>query len=125
MKVDNPILFFFCALGVFNGFLLSIYFLGFHKLKRVQNLFLGLLLCMLSIRIGKSVYSIFTPRDERNLFILQVGLSACFFIGISLYYYIKSSVNNSKTIPKGWKLHFLILLVIILGVGMLKPYATS
>ncbi len=123
--MDNQVLFFFCSLGVFNGFLLSIYFLFFHKLKRVQNFFLGMLLLMLSIRIGKSVYSIFTPREDRNFFILQIGLSACFLIGISLYYYIKSSIDNRKSIPNAWKIHFLILFLIVSSVGIVFPYETN
>lgn len=122
MKFDNPILFFFCSLGVFNGLLLSVYFLFFHKLKRTQNFLLGVLLLMLCIRIGKSVYTIFTPREERNFWVLQVGLSACFLIGISLFNYIKASIENRKSISKQGKTHFLILLAFIVLAGIFKPY---
>ncbi len=122
MNFDNPILFFICSIGVFNGFIASFYFLFFSRQKRVQNLLFGLLLLFLSIRIGKSVYVIFTEPANRNLFILQIGLSACFLIGVSLFYYLKSSVENSKSIPLSWKLHILILLMIIVVVGIIKPY---
>ncbi|WP_299884579.1 AraC family transcriptional regulator [uncultured Lacinutrix sp.] len=125
MKFDNPLLFFICSIGVFNGFLASFYFLFFSKQKRVQNFFLGLLLLFLSLRIGKSVYVIFTEPAERNLLILQIGLSACFLIGISLYYYLKASVENTKIIPKSWKIHFAVLFLFILLVGIIKPYQTS
>ena len=67
-------------------------------------------LLFLSLRIGKSVYVIFTERVDRNLLILQIGLSACFLIGVSLFYYLKTSVDNTKVIPKSWKIHFSILL---------------
>lgn len=123
--MENQLLFFFCALGVFNGFLVSLYLLFFTKQKRVQNLFLGLLVLLLSIRIGKSLHTIFTPREDRNLLILQVGLSACFLIGISLFYYFKSSVKNVKTIPKSWKIHFFVLLLIVVVVGLVKPYPSN
>ena len=122
MKFDNPILFFICSLGVFNGFLVSLYFLFFSKQKRVQNFFFGALVGFLSIRIGKSVYVIFTPREERNLWIIQVGLSACFLIGIALYYYLKASLENKKEIPAKWKYHFGILFAFIVIVGGLYPY---
>lgn len=79
----------------------------------------------LTVRIGKSVYTIFTPRGERNLWIIQIGLSACFLIGISLYYYLKSSVNKTKKIPLYWKIHFLILFLLILIIGTIKPYAVD
>lgn len=123
MMFDNPLLFFICSLGVFNGLLVSIYFLLLDKTKRVPNFLFGLLTFFLTVRIGKSVYTIFTPREERNLWIVQIGLSACFLIGISLYYYLKSSVTKTKKIPLNWKIHFLILFLVILIVGIIKPYA--
>lgn len=125
MTFDNPLLFFICSIGVFNGFIASFYFLFFSKQKRAQNLFFGLLLLLLSVRIGKSVYAIFTEKNELDLFILQIGLSACFLIGISLYYYLKSSVENTKVIPKSWKIHYAILTLIILTIGIVKPYETN
>lgn len=123
--MENQLLFFFCSLGVFNGFLVSLYLLFFAKQKRIQNLFLGLLVLLLSIRIGKSLHTIFTPREDRNLLILQVGLSACFLIGVSLYYYLKSSVANTKKIPNVWKIHFVVLLLFVSIVGLIKPYISS
>ena len=125
MTFENPLLFFICSIGVFNGFIASFYFLFFSKQKRAQNLFFGLLLLFLSIRIGKSVYAIFTKKNELDLLILQIGLSACFLIGISLYYYLKSSVENTKVIPKFWKIHYAILTLIILTIGIVKPYETN
>lgn len=53
---------------------------------------------------------------------MQIGLSACFLIGVSLFYYLKSSVDNRKTISVSWKLHVLVLLLIVLVVGFIKPY---
>lgn len=125
MKFENPLLFFVCSIGVFNGFLASFYFLFFSRQKRIQNFFFGILLLLLSLRIGKSVYVIFTDRAERNLFVLQVGLSACFLIGISLFYYIKSSVENTKKAPRAWKIHFSFLMLLILLIGIIAPYGTN
>lgn len=104
---------------------MSIYFLFFSRKKKVQNSLLGFLLLMLSIRIGKSVYSIFTVRDERDLTILQVGLSACFLIGVSLFFYLKASIENKKKLPVSWVVHILILLLIITITGVIKPYQTN
>ena len=122
MTFDNPILFFICSIGVFNGFLASFYFLFFSKEKRTQNLWFGLLLLCLSLRIGKSVYIIFTEKVNRDLLVSQIGLSACFLIGVSLFYYIKSSIENKKSIPKTCKTHFVILTIFVFLVGILKPY---
>lgn len=125
MSFENPILFFICSLGVFNGFLASLYFLFFSKEKRTQNLLFGFLLLSLSLRIGKSVYIIFTERENRDLLISQIGLSACFVIGVFLYYYLKSSVENKKTFSKSWKIHIIILILIITIFGFLKPYKSN
>lgn len=125
MAFDNPILFFLCSIGVFNGFIASIYFLFFSKQKRAQNFFFGLLLLMLSLRIGKSVYIIFTERANRELSLVQIGLVACFFIGIALFYYLKSSVENIKKIPKSWKIHFTVLALIIITICIIKPYKNN
>ncbi|GGG98440.1 hypothetical protein GCM10011416_15730 [Polaribacter pacificus] len=78
----------------------------------------------MSIRIGKSVYSLATAREERDLFILQIGLSACFLIGVSVFYYLKASVENTKKIPVFWKVHIVFLVLFIFIVGLIKPYAT-
>lgn len=125
MHFDNPILFFICSIGVFNGFLASFYFLFFSKQKRVQNFFFGLLLLFLSTRIGKSVYIIFTSFEERNLLISQIGLMACFLIGAALFFYIKSSVENTKQVPKSWKWHLAILTIFIVVFGLLWPYSSN
>lgn len=39
-----------------------------------------------------------------------------------MYYYLKSSVTKTKKIPLNWKVHFLILFLVILIVGIIKPY---
>lgn len=122
MHFSNPILFLICSIGVFNGFLVSLYFMFFSKQKRTQNLLFGLLVFFLSVRIGKSVYVIFTEREERNFWLIQIGLSACSLIGISLYYYLKSSIQNIKETPNSWKLHFSILAAFIIVLGALYPY---
>ena len=125
MTFENPIIFFLSSLGVFNGFLVSIYFLLFSKQKRVQNFWFGLVLLFLSIRIGKSVCRIFVPKEEVNLLVMQIGLSACFLIGVSLFYYIKTSIENSKNISNSSKISFTILFLSILIVGILKPYESN
>jgi len=123
MTLDNTILFFLCSLGVFNGFLVSFYFLFFGKGKRAQNILFGFMSLMLSIRIGKSVYSIFS--ETKDLLIMQIGLSACFLIGVSLFYYLKSSVENRKEIPISWRIQILILFLLIVGIGVVKPYRSN
>ena len=122
METNQQILFFFSALGAFNGLLLSVYFFFFHRPKKLSNYFLGLLIFALSIRIGKSVMFFFNP--DLPKWILQIGLTACFFIGPALFFYLKSEVNNEKKINNLGKITFAFLSTAILTAGFLYPYPT-
>ncbi len=123
MFSNNPYLFFICTLGAFNCFLVGAYFLFFSRQKRIQNIIFGFLVLLLSIRVGKTVYMSFDT--SRNLLFAQIGLSACFFIGVSLFYYLKAALGQWKRIPKSWKIHFLVLLFIVLIPGLIKPFADN
>lgn len=118
MNIDNQILFFLSALGVFNSVVLSFYFLFFKNKKTTSDLFLGLLLLSLSIRIGKSVFYNFNPQLSKTY--LQIGLSACFLIGPLLYFYIRSILQN---INYAFAKYSLVLIIISISVfGFLFPY---
>lgn len=123
MLTDNPYLFFVCALGVFNCFLISVYFLVLDRPKRSQNLIFGVLTFLLSIRIGKTVYM--SSETTGSLTFAQIGLSACFLIGVTLFYYLKASLENPKKIPLSWILHFLALFLFIVLIGVVLPYTDN
>ncbi|CAM1355968.1 helix-turn-helix domain-containing protein [Tenacibaculum ascidiaceicola] len=117
MNFDNQIIFFFSALGAFNGFLLSLYFALIAKKRKFSNYFLALLLLMLSIRIIKSVFFYFNP-DLSNIFI-QIGLSACILIGPFLFLYLKTHSYKNKV---NWKIHIISFLIGISILGFFYPY---
>lgn len=121
MTFDNSILFFFCALGVFNCLLTSIYFLFFQRNPEIKNTLFGLLTLLLSIRIGKTVFMSF--EGSMDLLIAQIGLSACFLIGPCLYFYVKAYLEKRESIPRSWLFHFGILFCLVLLVGLFKPYS--
>jgi AraC-like DNA-binding protein len=120
VEFNSEILFFFSALGAFNGLVLSLYFLFFAKPKHISNSFFGAFLLMLSIRIGKSVF--FHFNNELSFHYLQLGLTACFFIGPFLYFYIRSIIKPNENNNKHWKYHLCVLLPIVLVVGFLFPF---
>lgn len=120
MELSKSIFFFFSALGAFNGLLLSGYFFFFAKRKTVAHYFLGALLLVLSLRVGKSVLFYF-DRDLPKIY-LQIGLSACFFIGPTLYFFLKSGLNSVKSLPRNWGIHLLVLLLLITFGGIALPY---
>ncbi|MEM6771994.1 MAG: helix-turn-helix domain-containing protein [Bacteroidota bacterium] len=122
MEVSRQILFFFSALGAFNGLLLAIYLLFFLRPARLRNRLLGLLLLALSIRIGKSVFLYFDSGLAREF--LQFGLTACFFIGPLLLAYVKASRDGIERVPKYWWGLFAVLAAFILGIGWWRPYGS-
>ena len=122
MQFNDSILFFICSLGVFNGILVSLYFLLFNKQKRAQNFLFGLTTLFLTIRIAKSVYVIFTEREDRNILFIQIGLSACFMIGVSLYHYVRAVLEHKKRVPNSWRIHMIVLLLFVITVGIIRPY---
>ncbi|MGL4632494.1 MAG: helix-turn-helix domain-containing protein [Leadbetterella sp.] len=123
MAFDSKFLFFFSALGAFNGILLSAYFIFFTSKKHLSNYLLGALLLVLSIRVGKSVVYYF----DKNLpkIYLQIGLSACFLIGPFLYFFIKSEIEQIKKIPKSWVLTIAFWVAAIASIGFVFPYQIS
>ena len=118
MSLGKEILFFFGALGAFNGFILSLYFLFFTKKKYLSNLFLGALLFALSTRIAITVFVYFNNNLHKTY--LQIGLSAGLLIGPLLYYTLKSGIQN--TIPVKWKSHLTIWILTVLLIGFVFPY---
>ena len=120
MIFENSYIFFFCALGVFNCFLVSIYFLLLQDESTLKSVLFGVLTMLLSIRVGKTVYMSF--ESPKYLLVAQIGLSACFLIGIALYYYIKADLEKRDIMPRSWRIHFGILFFIILLVGLIRPY---
>lgn len=122
MPASKYILFFVGALGVFNGLVLSVYFLRFVKKKNLSSFFLGCLLAALSIRIGKSVLVYFDPHLPRIY--LQIGLSACLLIGPALYFFIRSAIEQPAALPRSWKRQIIALISVILIGGILWPDAS-
>jgi AraC-like DNA-binding protein len=122
MNERTYILFFFGALGAFNGLMLGSYFAFFPRKKNLSSFFLGCLLIALSVRIGKSVFVYFNP--ELAKIYLQIGLSACFLIGPALYFFIKASLEQPLQLPRNWKFQLVALGLVLLIVGILFPYAT-
>lgn len=120
MDQGLPFLFFFSSLGVFNGLLMGVYFLLIAKPKRIQNQFFGLLLLMLTLRIGKSVLFYF-ERDLSKV-VLQIGLSGCLFVGPFLFFYIRSVLNQQKGIRRKELWHLLSWFILIVAIGFIFPY---
>lgn len=98
--------------------MLCLYFVVLKKEKTIADTFLGLLLLALSVRIGKSV--VFYFNNQLPKIYLQIGLSACFFIGPLLYFFVQSKLRNINLAVAKYSLAALLLFTIVFGV--LFPY---
>jgi len=122
MSIGQQILFFFSAIGAFNGLLIGVYLLLFKKQKSAATYFLGLLLLTLSMRIGKAILNYFYPELPRLY--LQIGLSACFLIGPSLYYFTRAALTQLKKVPISWKYAYGFWVISITIIGIIVPYSS-
>jgi AraC-like DNA-binding protein len=117
LNSTDQLIFFFSALGTFNGFILTLYFFYSAYKKRFSNYFLGFLLLVLSIRIVKSVFFYFNP-GLSGVFI-QIGLLACTLIGPFLYLYLKKQTTSNAN---NWSAHIFPYLIVVAFLGYKLPY---
>ena len=121
MALDNQLLFFFSALGAFNGLFLSAYFAFFIKNRNRGTYFLAGLLFVVSVRVTKSVFLTFY--DGISTHFIQVGLSACLLIGPFLYLYIREAMQPEKRSSYGWLFHILPVIILMTILGYYFPYS--
>ena len=119
METDKQLLFFFSLLGAFNGVLLAIYFIFISKTKKTYNIFLGLLLLVISIRIGKSVFFYFN--NHLSSLYIHIGITACALIGPLLYLFVRSGLVNNRAVKKYDIFHALPLIIVVI-IAIQYPY---
>lgn len=112
-------LFFFAMLGAFNGIGVAS-FLWWRANGQPTQRWLALLILMVSVRTGKS--AAFHVWPDIPLVVLQIGLTACFLIGPSLFFLVRSSQGDAPGPGTADKWHIAALLVIAASVNLLFPY---
>lgn len=116
-----PILFLLSSLGAINGVLIGLYLLLKNN-NKPGNIYLGGLLLALSLRIGKTVYYAFN--QEIDLLILQLGLSACAFIGPFFFLYTKSIKRKASKIAVLDTAVLITMALLVIVFGLIYPYRT-
>jgi AraC-like DNA-binding protein len=120
LNLNQQILFLLSGLGAFNALLLSPYLLFTYRKKgTLSGMFLAILLLAIGLRAGKSVFLVFNP--QLPLIYIQIGLSACFFIGPALYYFFRSAVGKVTQMPARWKWSWAALAGFMLIIGLVFP----
>ena len=117
--LHEHLLFFFSALGAFNGLALALY-LWFAGKTSVAQRALALLILMVSVRTGKSVAFYFLTDTPAP--VMQAGLTACLLIGPALYFFIRASLLNSNALPSFEWGHAAVLLGTTLLLNVFWPY---
>lgn len=107
-------------LGVFNGLFLTGYFLFNRKETRYRNVYLGLLLLALVIRIGKSVFFYFDSGLNENY--ILIGLLGCVAIGPMTLYFARSQISGNKAFDKKSLLHLIPLVLVALYAVFFVSY---
>lgn len=120
MNLGQQVLFFFSALGVFNGFVISIYLLAFKKSKSATSCFLGLLLLSLCLKIAKSFIFYFYP-SLPGIYI-QIGLLGSAWLGPSLFYLTRSALGKNAQNPTAPIYAYLFWTMIIVATSIIAPY---
>ena len=92
------------CLGVAQALFLSIYLLTLKSGKRASNVFLGLVLLGLTIRIGKAVLFNYMYLDP---WIRNLGISGFLLVGPALWYYGRTLFNKTKGDSQTVLLHFI------------------
>ncbi|MEM7573202.1 MAG: helix-turn-helix domain-containing protein [Bacteroidota bacterium] len=119
MDYLSAALFLFGSLGVINGLLLGTFLLSRGTRQPTATYFGGLLL-VICIRIGKSIVVHYDNNVDR--LVLQIGLSACIFIGPLFYLYLRSSIRKERSLQRQDLLGLLLLAVFVILGGSLYPY---
>lgn len=106
--ISREYLLFFSLVGVINGLFLTGYFLWGNQNRRYVNVYLGLLLLALVIRIGKSVFFYFD--SGLNEVYIHIGLLGCMAIGPICWYFVRSQISEDKQFDPRSLWHLLPLL---------------
>ncbi|WP_342119002.1 helix-turn-helix domain-containing protein [Pseudoduganella sp. OTU4001] len=119
--ISSQLLFLFSALGAVNGIFLACYLFS-RRSQRLTNCMLGALLLAISVRTVKSTFLYFN-RDLAVEFI-QLGISACLFIGPLTYLYVHSHLADlaQRSIGRYWHWH-LLLPALVVGLGAVFSYS--
>ncbi len=124
MLIDNAVLI-LSSIGLFQGLFLSVYLITLKTGKRALNLYLGLVLLGLTIRIGKSVLGYYIPLEawQKN-----IGISGTLMVGPFLSLYGTAILEKKEKLSTRFYLHliplaaFIILLPIIPSNGRFEYF---
>lgn len=115
-KMQNEILFFFSALGIFNTLCISIYLFLRYKVFK-SYLFLAIFLLFVTARVGISCFYFFQGKIAPIL--IQIGLLSNLLMGVSLYIFISSKHIKPKDF-----IHFFSVVIVLVIFSIAIPFSS-
>ena len=120
MSYSSVFLFFFGAIGVFNSFLLGLYFILSKKSKQLSNTLFGLFLLFLSERALRGLIYFFS--DVAPNAYTKFGPVTFLFIGPFLFLYTLSVVAPDSKALSSWKYHILFWVIAAVVLHFVFPF---
>ncbi len=102
--IPEEVILVLASVGFCQGTLLSIYFLSRRHKKKKDNLFLGLLILGLTIRIGKTILNYYTSLEPWQR---VLGNSGILWVGPCLWFYGLALIKNRVSFSLSHYLNFL------------------
>ncbi|MFD0798411.1 helix-turn-helix domain-containing protein [Maribacter chungangensis] len=116
----SQILFFFGAIGAFNGLIIAFNLILNKSYSKLENRLFGLFLLILSLRVLKSLFYAFST--EEPIWFLQSGPSFFLLIGPLFFSYTLSILKPKSFWIKHWKSHIAIWVCFIVFLMFLVPF---
>jgi AraC-like DNA-binding protein len=124
MDLQQIVLVIISGLGIFHGIFIAILLWTHKKFSNYPSRILGVLMILLSLRIGKSVVLEFTNNLE--LIYIYLGLCLLIFIGPLFFLYCKAIIHQQSSIQPKDLLHFLPgVFSILLGIVIWEQPVTN
>lgn len=104
MSFEELILVIISGLGVFHGVFFALILWSTKTAHGISNRILGILMLLLSLRIGKSVALAFSK--ELEIIYIYLGLCLLLFIGPLFYLYSRTLIYKERRLQKADLIHF-------------------
>lgn len=121
MNFSSLFLFFFGAIGAFNSFLVSFYFMLVKRPKQLSNLLFGLFLLFFSERAFRSLIYVYSNESTRNAYSMFDPVTFL-FIGPFLLLYILSVINPTHKFLKNGKLYIVLWIICAVAMRLTFPF---
>ena len=123
MSFSSLFLFFFGAIGVFNSFLVSLYFIFKKTQNQLSTLFFGLFLLFFSERAFRSLIYFFS--DVTPNAYSKFGPITFLFIGPFLLLYVVSEIQPKSKMISFWKYHIAFWFTSAIALHIIYPFRTD